>query len=78
MQSRLLVHRYAASSSVPFLSAVDGGHRAVKYSRLFGVQKDIYMEGTHVMIPWLETPIIYDVRAKPSNVASLTGTKGEC
>lgn len=36
------------------------------------------MEGTHVMIPWLETPVIYDVRAKPSNVASLTGTKGMC
>lgn len=26
-------------------------------------------------IPWLETPIIYDVRAKPRNIASLTGTK---
>jgi hypothetical protein len=29
------------------------------------------------MIPWFETPIIYDVRAKPRNVASLTGTKGK-
>ena len=28
------------------------------------------------MIPWLETPVIYDVRAKPRNIASLTGTKG--
>lgn len=28
------------------------------------------------MIPWFETPITYDVRAKPRNVASLTGTKG--
>jgi len=27
------------------------------------------------MIPWFETPVIYDVRAKPRNVASLTGTK---
>lgn len=27
------------------------------------------------MIPWFETPITYDVRAKPRNVASLTGTK---
>ena len=27
------------------------------------------------MIPWFETPIIYDVRAKPRNVSSLTGTK---
>ena len=31
--------------------------------------------GTHFKIPWFETPIIYDVRAKPRNVASLTGTK---
>ncbi|KAK9767335.1 Prohibitin-2, subunit of the prohibitin complex (Phb1p-Phb2p) [Basidiobolus ranarum] len=54
---------------------VDGGHRAVKYSRIFGVQKEIYQEGTHIVIPWLETPIIYDVRAKPRNIASLTGTK---
>ncbi|KAG9298927.1 hypothetical protein G9A89_015949 [Geosiphon pyriformis] len=54
---------------------VDGGHRAIKYTRLFGVQKEIFNEGTHFMIPWLETPIIYDVRAKPRNIASLTGTK---
>ncbi|KAF0530819.1 prohibitin-2 [Gigaspora margarita] len=54
---------------------VDGGHRAIKYTRLFGVKKDIYSEGTHLMIPWFETPIIYDVRAKPRNIASLTGTK---
>lgn len=31
--------------------------------------------GTHFNIPWFETPIDYDVRAKPRNVASLTGTK---
>ncbi|PKC13489.1 prohibitin-2 [Rhizophagus irregularis] len=54
---------------------VDGGHRAIKYTRLFGVKKDIYNEGTHFMIPWFETPVIYDVRAKPRNIASLTGTK---
>jgi prohibitin 2 len=54
---------------------VDGGHRAIKYRRLSGVSKDIYAEGTHLMIPWFETPIIYDVRAKPRNVSSLTGTK---
>ena len=33
------------------------------------------LTGTHINIPWFETPIIYDVRAKPRNVASLTGTK---
>ncbi|MCJ1369677.1 Prohibitin-2, subunit of the prohibitin complex (Phb1p-Phb2p) [Loxospora ochrophaea] len=54
---------------------VDGGHRAIKYTRIGGVQKDIFNEGTHFKIPWFETPITYDVRAKPRNVASLTGTK---
>lgn len=33
------------------------------------------IKGTHFKIPWFETPITYDVRAKPRNVASLTGTK---
>lgn len=54
---------------------VDGGHRAIIYSRLSGVRPQIYNEGTHFAIPWFQTPIIYDVRAKPRNVASLTGTK---
>ncbi|KAE8449414.1 prohibitin subunit [Mollisiaceae sp. DMI_Dod_QoI] len=54
---------------------VDGGHRAIKYTRIGGVGKEIYAEGTHFRIPWFETPIDYDVRAKPRNVASLTGTK---
>ncbi|RSH81543.1 prohibitin subunit [Saitozyma podzolica] len=54
---------------------VDGGHRAIKYSRLHGIRSDIYPEGTHLVIPWIESPIIYDVRAKPRNIASLTGTK---
>ncbi|KAJ1727886.1 Prohibitin-2, subunit of the prohibitin complex (Phb1p-Phb2p) [Coemansia biformis] len=54
---------------------VDGGHRAIKYSRVKGVQPDIYGEGTHLRIPWLETPIVYDVRAKPTSIQSLTGTK---
>ncbi|KAG5735365.1 Prohibitin-2 [Termitomyces sp. T112] len=54
---------------------VDGGHRAIKYTRLHGVRKEIYNEGTHFNIPWFETPIIFDIRAKPRNVGSLTGTK---
>jgi prohibitin 2 len=80
---------------------VDGGHRAIKYTRIGGVKQEIFNEGlspfclinyhpegvaqqqlnvlkfigTHFRIPWFETPIDYDVRAKPRNVASLTGTK---
>ena len=55
---------------------MDGGHRAIKYKRVSGVSRFIYQEGTHFNIPWFEMPIIYDVRAKPRNIASLTGTKG--
>ncbi|KAG8214591.1 DNA mismatch repair protein mutS [Butyriboletus roseoflavus] len=54
---------------------VDGGHRAIKYTRLHGVKDEIYSEGTHLMVPWFETPIVFDIRAKPRSVASLTGTK---
>lgn len=54
---------------------MEGGHRAIKYTRVGGVGKEIYSEGTHLRIPWFETPVDYDVRAKPRNVASLTGTK---
>ncbi|KAF4122466.1 prohibitin 2 [Geosmithia morbida] len=68
----LLGGAYVLSNS---LFNVDGGHRAIKYTRVGGVSKEIYTEGTHINIPWFETPIVYDVRAKPRNVASLTGTK---
>ncbi|KIY44757.1 hypothetical protein FISHEDRAFT_67312 [Fistulina hepatica ATCC 64428] len=54
---------------------VDGGFRAIKYSRIQGIKNEIYPEGTHFMIPWLEYPILYDIRAKPRNIPSLTGTK---
>lgn len=54
---------------------VEGGHRAIMYSRLEGIKPKIYSEGTHIALPWLEKPIVYDVRAKPRNVSSLTGTK---
>ncbi|KAJ1553238.1 hypothetical protein HK405_008522, partial [Cladochytrium tenue] len=63
---------FAASQS---LFTVEGGHRAVKFTRVGGVQDKVYAEGMHLMVPWFETPIIYDIRAKPRNIASLTGTK---
>ncbi|KAI9853066.1 MAG: Prohibitin-2, subunit of the prohibitin complex (Phb1p-Phb2p) [Vezdaea acicularis] len=69
----LLIGGAAAINNALF--NVDGGHRAIKYTRIGGVKKEIYPEGTHFKIPWFETPITYDVRAKPRNVASLTGTK---
>lgn len=54
---------------------VDGGQRAIIYSRMHGIQDQMYPEGTHFIMPWFQRPIVFDVRAKPRNVASLTGTK---
>lgn len=31
----------------------------------------------HFMVPWLEMPIIYDIRPKPRMIQSLTGSKGQ-
>lgn len=54
---------------------VEGGHRAVVYSRLNGVRETVYNEGLHFKIPWVERPIIFDIRTRPHQMQSLTGTK---
>nr|CDS33227.1 prohibitin [Hymenolepis microstoma] len=43
---------------------VDGGHRAIIFSRIKGVK-----------IPWFQYPIIYDIRSKPRKITSPTGSK---
>nr|AFK11400.1 prohibitin-2 [Callorhinchus milii] len=55
---------------------VEGGHRAIVFSRLGGIQPHtILTEGLHFRIPWFHYPIIYDIRAKPRKISSLTGSK---
>jgi len=54
---------------------VDGGHRAVIFDRFQGIKEDVIGEGTHFMIPWVQNPIIFDIRAKPKNVPTITGSK---
>lgn len=54
---------------------VDAGHMAVKYNRLSGVGNENYREGVHFILPWFERPIIFDVRAKPHTMTSLTGSR---
>lgn len=55
---------------------VEGGHRAIFFNRIGGVQKDkILTEGLHFRIPWFQYPIIYDIRAKPRKISSPTGSK---
>lgn len=32
-------------------------------------------EGTHFFIPWVQKPIIFDIRSRPRNVPVITGSK---
>jgi prohibitin 1 len=54
---------------------VKGGSRAVIFDRLSGVQDKVVKEGTHFLIPWLQKSIVYDVRTKPRNISTTTGSK---
>lgn len=54
---------------------VDGGHRAVIFDRFTGIKPLVVGEGTHFMIPWVQRPIIYDIRSRPMNIPSITGSK---
>uniref|UniRef100_A0A0A9YKB4 Prohibitin n=1 Tax=Lygus hesperus TaxID=30085 RepID=A0A0A9YKB4_LYGHE len=63
---------YGVSQS---MYTVDGGHRAIIFSRLGGIQKDVFAEGLHFRIPWFQYPIIYDIRSRPRKISSPTGSK---
>lgn len=54
---------------------VRGGTRAVIFDRLSGVKEGVISEGTHFLVPWLQRAIHYDVRTKPRNIATTTGSK---
>jgi prohibitin 2 len=54
---------------------VDGGHRAVIFNRIVGVKETVFGEGTHLRFPFIDVPIVYDVRAKPRSIQSLTGSR---
>ncbi|EKG15625.1 Prohibitin [Macrophomina phaseolina MS6] len=54
---------------------VKGGTRAVIFDRLSGVRENVVNEGTHFLVPWLQRAIIYDVRTKPRNISTTTGSK---
>lgn len=63
---------YGASNS---LYNVEGGHRAIVFNRIWGIKDKVYPEGTHILAPWFERPVIYDVRARPHLVESTSGSR---
>lgn len=57
------------------LFSVAPGERALIFSRFKGVLGEAIAEGTHFVIPWVERPIIFDVRTRPRAIKSTTGTR---
>eukprot|EP00533_Pseudo-nitzschia_delicatissima_P013401 CAMPEP_0197283130 /NCGR_PEP_ID=MMETSP1432-20130617/24776_1 /TAXON_ID=44447 /ORGANISM="Pseudo-nitzschia delicatissima, Strain UNC1205" /LENGTH=320 /DNA_ID=CAMNT_0042750115 /DNA_START=128 /DNA_END=1090 /DNA_ORIENTATION=+ len=54
---------------------VPGGHRAVVFNRVIGMKDSVYGEGLNFNIPWFERPVVYDIRTRPVNLQTLTGSK---
>ncbi len=56
-------------------TTVDAGKRAVIFDKFKGVQMHVVGEGTHFKIPYIQVPIIMDIRDRPRSIHSVTGTK---
>jgi len=54
---------------------VDPGHIAIKYNRFSGVGNVQYPPGLNFLLPWFERPVVFDIRARPHTMTSLTGSK---
>ena len=63
---------YGAYNSI---YTVQGGHRAVVFNRIVGMKDTVYGEVLNFNIPWFERPVIYDIRTRPVNLQTLTGSK---
>jgi len=63
---------YGAYNSI---FTVNGGHRAVMFNRITGMKSNVYGEGLNFNMPWFERPYVFDIRTRPCNLQTLTGSK---
>jgi len=47
----------------------------VMFDKISGVLEKTSGEGTHFLIPWLQSPNVMDIRTRPRSISSVTGTK---
>lgn len=59
-----------------FFYQVWPGHRAVIFDRFNGLLPEVYKEGTRFLIPFVQSPRIFDIRTTPRVTSSETFTKG--
>jgi prohibitin 1 len=55
--------------------SVEGGHRAIIFDRFKGVKDEVYGEGLHFKIPFIQIPTKYETRTRFSNIQSETGSR---
>lgn len=65
----------AAYGATQSMFTVEGGHRAIVFNRIGGIQNEVFSEGLHFRIPWFQYPIVYDIRSRPRKISSPTGSK---
>lgn len=56
---------------------VQGGEKAIVFNRIGGLSDKVVGEGTHLVVPWLQIPIIFNVRSRYEEFSSPTGSRGE-
>eukprot|EP00331_Platyophrya_macrostoma_P000141 CAMPEP_0176407390 /NCGR_PEP_ID=MMETSP0127-20121128/1386_1 /TAXON_ID=938130 /ORGANISM="Platyophrya macrostoma, Strain WH" /LENGTH=312 /DNA_ID=CAMNT_0017786593 /DNA_START=21 /DNA_END=959 /DNA_ORIENTATION=+ len=54
---------------------VQGGFRAVKFNAITGLYEKTWGDGANFAIPYLETPVIFDIRNKPAEVITSSGSR---
>lgn len=74
-----LIYAGAAGSLVggSFFFIVQPGEVKIKFNRFRGMQQNVYKEGLHFRIPFVEQLETYDVRIKPVDISSVTSTKDQ-
>ncbi|KAI9216504.1 band 7 family-domain-containing protein [Blastocladiella britannica] len=65
----------SASLAQAAMFDVQGGQRALIFDRRNGIRDEVIGEGTHFLIPWVQRPHIYDIRTRPRNISTTTGSR---
>lgn len=58
-----------------FFYTVDAGERAIVFDRTGGLREKVYGEGMHFYLPYVQSPVKFDIRLQPLYIKSKTGTR---
>ena len=56
---------------------IEPGFQSLHFNILTGIGPKVYREGYHLLVPYVEKPIIYDCRMKNHMFMCVCGTKGK-